>query len=67
MISRLTSVAMIFATGVLAVAALATAQTKDPFVGAWRLNIAKSKYSLVLPRRARQARTKRRGKGTKFP
>jgi hypothetical protein len=29
-----------FATGVLAVA-----QSQDPFVGSWRLNVAKSKYS----------------------
>jgi hypothetical protein len=30
---------------VLTVAALATAQAKDPFVGTWKLNLAKSKYS----------------------
>ena len=28
-----------------ALAVLATAQSKDPFVGTWRLNVAKSKYT----------------------
>ena len=45
MISRLARVTMFLATGVLMIAVLATAQQKDPFVGTWRLNIAKSKYS----------------------
>ena len=45
MISRRARVAMVLAMGVLLVAVLATAQPKDPFVGTWRLNIAKSKYS----------------------
>jgi hypothetical protein len=31
--------------GMLTLAVLATAQPKDPFVGTWRLNVAKSKYS----------------------
>jgi len=35
----------ILAAAVLAVAVLATAQSKDPFVGTWRLNVAKSKYN----------------------
>ena len=37
-------VAMV-AAGVLAMAILAVAQPKDPFVGTWRLDTAKSKYS----------------------
>ena len=37
-------VTMVFAAGMLAAAVLATAQTKDPFVGTWTLNVAKSKY-----------------------
>jgi len=45
MIPRLTRVTMILTAAVLAVAVLATAQSKDPFVGTWRLNVAKSKYS----------------------
>ena len=43
--SRRARVTTVLATGVLMVAVLASAQPKDPFVGSWRLNIAKSKYS----------------------
>jgi hypothetical protein len=32
-------------SGVFLFAVLATAQSKDPFVGNWRLNVAKSKYT----------------------
>ena len=42
---RLARVTMIIATAVLTVAVLVTAQTKDPWAGTWRLNVAKSKYS----------------------
>jgi hypothetical protein len=45
MIPRLARVTMILAAAVLAVGVLANAQSKDPFVGSWRLNVAKSKYS----------------------
>jgi len=45
MTAKLTRKTMILAAGVLTVAVLATAQTKDPFVGTWTLNVAKSKYS----------------------
>jgi hypothetical protein len=45
MIPRLARVTMILAAAVLAVGVLATAQSKDPFVGSWRLNVAKSTYS----------------------
>ena len=38
-------VTMVLAASVLMMAVLATAQSKDPFVGTWRLDIAKSKYS----------------------
>ena len=38
-------VTMVLAAGVLMMAVLATAQSKDPFVGTWRLDTAKSKYS----------------------
>ena len=37
-------VMIVVLAGILAVAVLATAQTKDPFVGTWSLNVAKSKY-----------------------
>jgi hypothetical protein len=33
-----------------ALAVVATAQSKDPFVGNWRLNVAKSKYSSPAPK-----------------
>jgi hypothetical protein len=45
MASRLTRVTMALAAGILAAGMLATAQTKDPFVGTWKLDTAKSKYS----------------------
>jgi hypothetical protein len=45
MIPRLARVTTILSAAVLAVTLLANAQSKDPFVGTWRLNVAKSKYS----------------------
>ncbi len=45
MIPRFARVTMVLAAAVLAVGVLANAQSKDPFVGSWRLNVAKSKYS----------------------
>jgi hypothetical protein len=36
---------MVLAAGMFMMAVLAAAQTKDPFVGSWRLDTAKSKYS----------------------
>ena len=44
MISRLARVTMIV-SAVLATALLANAQSKDPFVGTWSANIAKSTYN----------------------
>ena len=41
---KFTRVTVVLATAMLAVAVLATAQTKDPFVGTWTLDVAKSKY-----------------------
>ena len=35
----------VLAIGWFALAAQTTAQSKDPFVGTWRLNVAKSKYT----------------------
>ena len=35
----------VLAVGLLAASMLASAQSKDPFVGTWRLDTAKSKYS----------------------
>ena len=45
MISKVARIAMILTGVILVAAVLATTQTKDPFVGTWRLNLAKSKYS----------------------
>ena len=45
MTSTPTRVAMILALALLAGGAPTTAQSKDPFVGSWRLNVAKSTYS----------------------
>ena len=45
MISKFARFTLVLGVGVLAVAALATAQAKDPFVGTWNMNLAKSKYS----------------------
>ena len=38
-------VTLVLAAAMLVMAVLATAQSKDPFVGTWRLDTAKSKYS----------------------
>ena len=45
MTPRLTRVTMILALGLLAGGAPTTAQSKDPFVGSWRLNVVKSTFS----------------------
>jgi hypothetical protein len=65
MISRRTRVTMVLATGVLMVAVLATAQPKDPFVGDWHLNIAKSKYSPGPPPKSQAATYETAGQGYK--
>jgi hypothetical protein len=44
MMSKFARVTIVAAAGMLAVAVLATAQTKDPFVGTWTMNVAKSKF-----------------------
>ncbi len=45
MIPKLARVMMVLGAAVLMLTVLATAQPKDPFVGTWTLNLAKSKYS----------------------
>lgn len=45
MIPRLARVTMMLSAAVVAAALVANAQSKDPFVGTWRLNVAKSTYS----------------------
>jgi hypothetical protein len=45
MLPKLARITTGFAAGMLIVAVLAAAQAKDPFVGTWKLNVAKSTYS----------------------
>ncbi len=45
MFSKVSRIATGLAVGVFLVAALAGAQSKDPFVGSWKLNVEKSTYS----------------------
>jgi hypothetical protein len=45
MMQRLSRFAMILAAGILTAGALVAAQPKDPFVGTWVLDVAKSKFS----------------------
>lgn len=45
MLPKLARLTTGLAAGMLTVAALATAQPTDPFVGTWKLNVAKSTYS----------------------
>ena len=65
MISRLARVTLLLATGVLMVAVLATSQPKDPFVGTWRLNVAKSKYSPGPPPKSQSSTYEAAGQGYK--
>ena len=65
MISRLARVSIVLAAGVLMVAVMGTAQSKDPFVGTWRLNIAKSKYSPGPPPKSQVATYETAGQGYK--
>jgi hypothetical protein len=65
MISRVARVTMVLATGALMAAVIATAQPKDPFVGSWRLNIAKSKYSPGPPPKSQASTYEAAGQGYK--
>jgi hypothetical protein len=42
---KLSCAAIVLATAFVALSMVASAQSKDPFVGTWRLNVAKSKYT----------------------
>ena len=50
MSTRPARVVVALAIGVFALAVLATAQSKDSFIGSWKLNVAKSKYSANPPK-----------------
>ncbi len=45
MIPKRARVSAVLAAGILMLAVAATAQPTDPFVGSWRLDVSKSKYS----------------------
>jgi hypothetical protein len=61
MISKLARVTMVLATGVLVL----TAQSTDPFVGTWRLNLAKSTYSPGPPPKSTTSTYEAAGQGYK--
>jgi hypothetical protein len=65
MIPKLARVTMVLGAGVLTVAVLATAQAKDPFVGTWRLNLAKSTYSPGPPPKSATSTYAAAGQGYK--
>jgi hypothetical protein len=65
MIPRVARVTMILASGLLALAVLAIAQPKDPFVGTWKLNVAKSKYSPGPPSKSSTVTYEAAGPGYK--
>jgi hypothetical protein len=65
MTSRLARATTILAAVTLTAAVLVTAQTKDPFVGSWRLNVAKSKYSPGPAPKSQSSTYEAAGKGYK--
>lgn len=65
MIPRVARVVMVLASGVFALAVLAGAQPKDPFVGTWKLNVAKSKYNPGPPAKSSTVTYEAAGTGYK--
>ena len=65
MITRHARVTMILASASLALAVLAIAQPKDSFVGNWKLNVAKSKYSPGPPAKSSTVTYEAAGAGYK--
>jgi hypothetical protein len=65
MVLKFARVTLGFAAVVLAVSVLAAAQQKDPFVGTWNLNLAKSKYSPGPPPKSTTTTYEAAGKGYK--
>src|SRR5262245_44828568 len=61
----LTRVGTLVVIGMLAAAAWIGAQSADPFVGTWTLNVAKSKYTPGPPPKAQTATYEAAGKGYK--
>jgi hypothetical protein len=62
-LTRIGKIALV--AGVLAASAWTAAQSKDPFVGTWTLNVAKSKYSPGPAPKAQSAVYEAAGKGYK--
>ena len=65
MFSKVSRITTGLAVGVLLVAALAGAQSKDPFVGNWKLNVEKSTYSPGPPPKGTTSVYEVAGKGYK--
>lgn len=65
MFSKVSRITTGLAVGVFLAAALAGAQSKDPFVGTWKLNVAKSTYSPGPPPKGTTSVYEVAGKGYK--
>lgn len=65
MIPKHVRVTIVFAAVALAVAVLASAQPKDPFVGTWKLNLAKSTFSPGPPPKSTTTTFEAAGQGLK--
>ena len=59
-------VGLIVVVGLIATTAWAAAQAKDPFLGNWALNVAKSKYSPGPPPKSQTSTYEAAGKGYKI-
>jgi len=59
-------VGLIVVVGLIATTAWAVAQAKDPFLGNWALNVAKSKYSPGPPPKSQTSTYEAAGKGYKI-
>ena len=66
MFSKVSRIATGLAVGVFLVTALAGAQSKDPFVGSWKLNVEKSTYSPGPPPKSTTSVYEVAGKGYKI-
>ena len=65
MIARLARITVLLSAAALVLVFVATAQSPDPFVGTWRLNVAKSKYSPGPPPKSQAATYEAAGQGYK--
>ena len=59
-------VVLIVVLGVVAATAFTVAQAKDPFLGSWTLNVAKSKYDPGPPPKSQTSTYEAAGKGYKI-